>query len=42
MKILASMKMYTILVRPMNPEKLWIRKLMRDAEKYVLKKLELY
>lgn len=34
-------KMYTIMVKPMTPEKLWIRQLMREAEKYVLDKLEL-
>lgn len=33
-------KMYTILVKPMNPEKMWIRQLMRDAEKWVLDRLE--
>ncbi|MBI5700443.1 YqeG family HAD IIIA-type phosphatase [Candidatus Saganbacteria bacterium] len=34
-------RMYTIMVRPMNPEKLWIRKVMRQAEDWVLKQLSL-
>lgn len=33
-------RMYTILVKPMNPEKIWIRKLMRQGEQWVLNKLE--
>lgn len=37
-----SFGMYTVLVKPMNPEKLWIRQLMRQAENWVLKKLELH
>lgn len=34
-------RMYTILLKPMNPEKIWIREVMRKAENYVLKKLGL-
>lgn len=34
-------KMYTIMVKPMTPEKIWIRQLMRETEKYVLDRLEL-
>lgn len=30
---------YTILVTPMSAEKMWIRQLMRTAEKYVLQRL---